>query len=258
MKQSVLSIIVILFLKTTLSARQNQLVPAHYVGLGIGISFDRINDNNFSPLNQKGTSFFYSIFYERHSKDILKFNIKYGRSTLKSGSSQKLNTSYSRGSIGITYLKNISEQRQTTKVYIGGSYTLNLLYMDWYNQDAFSYTASHGLAINTAVSKQVTAKHYVESTISIPLVQFLSRPPYNGLDAFIIDNQDTPLKIIFNGKLSSFKAFKSINWNVNYRYGFSDRFNWKVDYDLHIQNLKTENAFRSLSNRISTSILYKF
>lgn len=257
MKVSISTIFLILFLKISADAQVKELSPKNYLGIGIGYSFDHIKDNILSPLNQKGNSIFYSIFYERHSKNILKLNVKYSDDILKSGSSNKLKTSYYKANVGITYLKNTSKTSQTTNYYIGGSYAMDLLYMDWNGQDAFSFVTTHGVAISAAVSKQLEPKQYIESTISIPVIQFLSRPPYNGLDEYIIKNQDDPLNIIFHGKLASFKDFKSINWNVNYQYEISSHINCKVDFDFNIQKVEKTPSFTSLSNRVSTSILYK-
>ena len=258
MKVSVSTILLIFFLKISAFAQQEESLPNNYLGIGVGYSFDYIKDTNFSPLIQKGSSLFYSIFYERHSKNILKINIKFSDGILKSGRSDRLKTSYYNASIGIIYLKNLSTNQQTTNIYIGGSYKLDVLYMDWHDQDAFSYISTNGLSINAAVSKQLTTKEYIESTVSIPVVQYLSRPPYNGLDEYIIENQDEPLNIIFRGKLASFKVYRSINWNVNYRYEISRHFNLKVDYDLNFQKAQRAHTLASLSNRVSTSILFKF
>lgn len=258
MKASVSTILLILFFSVNAFAQQEESVPSNYLGIGVGYRFDNIKDTNFSPLNQKGNSFFYSLFYERYSKNILKINVKYSDDILKSGPKNRLETSYYSASIGISYLKKITPNQQATNLYIGASYKLDILYMDWYDQDAFSYVSANGLAINAAISKQLTPRAFIESTVSIPVIQFLSRPPYNGLDTYIIENQDKPLNIIFNGKLSSFKQYKSINWNVNYRHELSNRFNWKVDYDFNFQKIEKEPTFTGLSNKISTSILYKF
>ncbi|WP_117885349.1 hypothetical protein [Aureibaculum luteum] len=253
-----LSVLVIFLFSINIYAQQQGPIPKNYLGIGIGYRLDNLKDTNFSPLNQKGGSFFYSVFYERHSKNIMKFNIKYGDGILKSGRSDRLKTSYYAGSVGFTYLKNLSTNQESANFYVGGSYNLDLLYMDWFNQDAFSYVSAHGLSMNVAVSKQLAPRQYIESTVAIPVLQFLSRPPYNGIDEYIIENQDEPLNIIFAGKLTSLKAYKSIHWNVNYRYEISNNFNLKFDYDLNIQSVKTVNEFKNLSNRVSTSLLYQF
>tara|TARA_R110000765_G_scaffold382938_1_gene474203 strand:+ start:126 stop:902 length:777 start_codon:yes stop_codon:yes gene_type:complete len=258
MKVSVSTIILIFCIRISVFAQQKASLPIHYLGIGVGYSFDTVKDTNFSPLNQKGNSLFYSIFYERHAKNIIKLNIKYNGGNLKSGRSNRLETSYYNANIGISYLKNLSANQQATNFYIGGTYTLDVLYMDWYNQDAFSYIATNGLSINAAISKQLSPKNYIESTVSIPVVQFLSRPPYNSLDEDIIENQDEPLKIIFDGKLGSFKAYKAINWNVNYKHEISNHFNWRVDYEINAKKAERTHTFTSLSNKVSTSILYKF
>ncbi|WP_323756525.1 hypothetical protein [Roseivirga sp.] len=256
MKVSVSIVILISFLKISAFAQEQESLPMNYLGIGVGYSFDRIKDVNFSPLQQHGSSLFYSIFYERHAENTLKISIKYSDTILKSGRSNRFKSSTYNPSVSVTYLKNLSPE-QSSNLYIGGTYELNILYMDWNGQDAFSYLSTNGLSVSAAISKQLTSEKNLESTISIPVIQFLSRPPYNGIDEYIIENQDDPLKIIFNSDLVSFKDYKSIRWNINYNHEISNRLNWKVDYDLNIQKVEKAPTFTSLSNRISTSLLYK-
>ena len=162
MKIVVLTFIFVVILSTKIGAQQEQLVPLNYLGIGIGYSFDNIKDTNLSPLNQSGTSLFYLIFYERHSKNILKINMKYSDGLFESGRSNRLKTSYYKANVGVTYLKNISGKLQPTNFYLGGTYALDILYLDWNGLDAFSYVSTHGLSINAAVSHQLSSKQYVE------------------------------------------------------------------------------------------------
>lgn len=246
------------FSRSSALAQQPKSPPISSIGLGIGYSLDHIKDTNFSPLNQKGNALVYSMFYERRSNNILKINIEYGDGILKSGLSNRLESSYYKANIGITYLKNMAAEKKAINFYVGGTYNLKVLYLDWYYQDAFSYISTNGLSISAAVSSQLASKHAIESTVSIPVVQLLSRPPYNGIDEYIIENQDDPLNIILNGKLASFKQYQAVNWNVNYRYEISDYLEWKVAYTLDFQKVADPDTFTSLSNRFSTGVFYKF
>ena len=256
---AVLSIVVLIFLsQNSAIAQRPESLPVSSIGLGIGYSLDHIKDTNFSPLNQKGNALVYSIFYERRSNNILKINIEYGDGILKSGLSNRLESSYYKANIGVTYLKNMAAEKKAINFYVGGTYNLKVLYLDWYDQDAFSYISTNGLSISAAISNQLASRHYIESTVSIPVLQALSRPPYNGIDEYIIENQDNPIKIILDGKLSSFKQYQAFNWNVNYRYEISDYLDWKVAYTLDFQKVADPDTFTSLSNRFSTGILYKF
>ncbi len=258
MKTMILTIAcTVLFIKNT-SAQLPETNFKNYIGVGIGYSLDRINDQNFSPLNQKGNTLVYSLFYERHSENILKIALKYGNGNLNSGPKDRFKTSYYFGNIDVSYFKNVSPSQSSTKFYIGGAYTLKVLYMDWFDRDAFSFVSTNGLSISGLISKELNEKQRIESSVSIPFLQLLSRPPYNGVDEHIIENQDNPISIALDGKLTSFKKYKAINWNVNYRYEILDHFDWKADYTLNIQKVDDVNEFKSISNHISTSILYKF
>lgn len=246
------------FVKMNLFAQQQESLPTNCFGIGIGYHIDAVKDTNLSPLQQKGTSFGYSIFYEKHSENILKVAVSYYDAVLKSARSNRIETSFYNGQVGITYLKGLTSIQQNTKLYLGGAYQLNVLYIDWNEQDAFSYLSVNGFSVSAAVSRQFTSRSYLESSVSIPIFQWVSRPPYNGLDEEIIENQDEPLKIVLQGEFASFKEYKSLSWNVNYSYEIFPHFNCKVAYDFKIQKVSKTHTFTSLSNNISTSILYTF
>lgn len=258
MKTLVLSIVCIALFVINISAQGTELNLKNYVGVGIGYSFDHINDQNLSPLNQKGNSLFYTIFYERRSENILKIALTYGDGNLKSGLKDKFDTSYYVANLSVSYYRNLSSAQSATKFYLGGTYNLKVLYTDWFDQDAFSYLTTNGLSISGAISQRINEKQYVESTLSVPFLLFLSRPPYNGIDETIIENQDEPIAIILDGKLTSFKKYRAITWNVNYNREIFRRFNWKVDYTLNVQKVTDVNEYKSISNLVSTSLIYKF
>ena len=258
MKLTILGIISIFLIQIRAFAQNTTIHSKNYVGLGIGYNFDRIKDTNLSPLNQKSNALFYTVFYERRAKDIIKLNLNFTKGNLNSGSQNVFNTGLYRGSINFTYLKNLSKNTDHINFYIGGSYNLNISYLDWMQQEAFSYLTNHGVNIHTAISKQISQKQYIESSVAIPAIQFIGRPPYNGIDEFIVQNQDDPLTIIFNTEFGSFNSFKAIHWNVNYNYELSSNIDWRFDYNLNIQKVKLVNDFTSISNQLSTSILYNF
>ncbi|ADV47486.1 hypothetical protein Celal_0129 [Cellulophaga algicola DSM 14237] len=257
--KTALTVLFLLFCRhPSVFAQAQESFPTHYIGIGIGYSFDHISDQNFSPLHQKGQGLFYRVFYEHRKENSLKVALTYGNNSLKSGANDDFTSAHYFVDVGISYLKNLAASDAVTKYYLGGAYGLRITYLDWKDQDAFSYVATNGLSLSGAVETKINDKQRIGTTVAIPVVQFLSRPPYNGIDEFIIAHQDNPAAIIFNGKLASFKTYKAISWNINYRKEISPHFNWNVNYDFSLQTVDQEQEYKSISNRISTSVLYKF
>jgi hypothetical protein len=251
---------ILIFVLFTLTSKAQSVTttPKNYIGLGIGYRFDNLNDQNFSPLNQKGGGLFYSLFYEKRGENILKLSIDYSNGTLASGADDAFESTYYAANIGVSYFKNLSPSEANTKFYIGGTYNLDIYYMDWSDQDAFSYITANGLSIAGAINKHLNDKQFIESSISFPFLQFLSRPPYNGINEFIIENQDSPAKIIFDGDLTSLHKFQSFTWDINYNLEVSNHINWRLNYALNVKKVAELNEFKSVSNRVSTSMSYKF
>jgi hypothetical protein len=251
---------ILIFVLFTLTSKAQIVTttPKNYIGLGIGYRFDNLNDQNFSPLNQKGGGLFYSLFYEKRGENILKLSIDYSNGALASGADDAFESTYYAANIGVSYFKNLSPSEANTKFYIGGTYNLDIYYMDWSDQDAFSYITANGLSIAGAINKHLNDKQFIESSISFPFLQFLSRPPYNGINEFIIENQDSPAKIIFDGDLTSLHKFQSFTWDINYNLEVSNHINWRLNYALNVKKVAELNEFKSVSNRVSTSMSYKF
>jgi len=252
------TILICVLFALTVKAQNINNVSENYIGLSIGYRLDNVNDQNFSPLNQKGGGLSYALLYEKRKKNILKLNINYSNGTLISGIDDAFESTYYTANIGVSYFKNIAPLGSNTQFYIGGAYNLDVYYMDWFDQDAFSYATTNGLSIVGALSKKLNDKQFIESSISFPLLQFLSRPPYNGINEFIIENQDNPAKIIFAGDITSLNKYQGFTWDINYNIEISNYINLRLNYTLNVKKLNEPNEFKSVSNRISTSVSYKF
>ena len=98
----------------------------------------------------------------------------------------------------------------------------------------------------------------IRASLSIPVFQSLARPPYNGIDEFIIENQDKPADIIFSGTPTSFNDFIAFEFCVDYTYKLTKRIDWHTNYTLYTQQVMESNRFKSLSNTITTGVAIKF
>ncbi len=161
-------------------------------------------------------------------------------------------------SIGMEYLVKIENENESLNFYLGGVYETRALFVEWNDLDAFSYTSTQGLAIKGLVTKKFNSKHSIQTSLGIPVFQFLGRPPYNGIDEFIIENQDSPVKIMLKGEPSSFGQYLGLDWNLGYNYQITPRLVWNIDYSLFIQKVKDVHQFKRLSMVPSTGLTFKF
>ena len=258
MKKSIYLFITLLFLLKTVQGQNVAQVFKNQIEVGIGYQSNLIKDTNFSPLNQKGGGFATLVKYQRISKNILGANIQFSSGSIDSGTANEFSTSYINANVGFEYLFGLSEEKNTYHFYVGPAYNTKVLYLDWYNLDAYSYVATHGIAVKGLISRTIKTTHLIQASLSLPVFQFLARPPYNGIDEYIIENQDNPAKILFNSSPSSFNTFIALEFYVIYKYKLSKRIDWYLNYTLYTQKALEPSLFKSLSNTITTGIAINF
>lgn len=225
----------------------------------IGLNQHYIKDSNFSPLNQKGNGLLYSLSYQKQTKNLFKTEIQFSNGYLYSGPSDVFESIFYNANIQLEYLMRISAPENTFNTFLGLAYNTRVLYFDWYDQDSFSFIATHGISLKALFSKQFNSRHVLKTSFAIPILNFVSRPPYNGIDEYLIEHQDHPAKIIFrNQGLSSINNYFGVNCELSYVYAISARFNWEINYQLFYQFENRTSKFNGLSNIYATGLTYKF
>lgn len=227
------------------------------IAFNLGYQKNYLQDNLFSPLNQNGGGLALGLGYERRTQHIFGVCISFSSGDLKSGENDHFTSSYINANLGLEYLMNIAHQSESTKFYLGGVYNTRVLFYDWSDLDAFSFTSAHGISLKGMAIKKINDKNSLRTSLALPVLQFLGRPPYNGIDEFIIDNQDEPAKIIFSGNLTSLNKYSGIEWKLGYTHHLSPRLNWDIHNTLLFQKVKEINDSKSLSNTISTGLTFK-
>lgn len=258
MTKSTISFLFFTLLSNVLPAQDNGKSFKNHLDVGIGYQKIYLEDENFSPLNQNGGGLLYALSYRRCAKNSYGASVQYSSGSLFSGPSKRFNTSFINANLSLEYLAGLSKADKPFNSYLGVAYNTRVLYLDWYDLDAFSYTATHGFSLKGMVTVKAGEKHFIQSSLAIPMLQFLGRPPYNGIDEFIIENQDNPANIIFHGNLVSINKYAALEWLFSYSYQLSGRIGINVEYSLYAQKVREPNQVRSLSNTVSTGVRFKF
>ena len=258
MIKSTLLFLALLFFLKIAQGQNLENRSKNQIEISFGYQSNVLKDANFSPLNQHGGGFATLLKYKRRSKNIFGANFQFSPGQFNSGPSNAFSSTYIHANLEIEYLFKLTQKTDTYHFFIGPAYNTNVLYLDWYNLDAFSYTATHGIDIKGLVSKRINKKQFIQATLSVPVFQFLARPPYNGIDENIIENQDNPAKIIFSGTPSSFNSFIALEFGVTYKYKLRQHLDWCLNYALFSQKVNAPNRFKSLSNTLSTGLVLNF
>lgn len=231
------------------------------IGFDLGFNQGFLKDLNFSPLNYQEGGLLYSLDYVRKQskgKGILSIDADFSFGKLQTAASESFISEQTLFNLELSYLRKINLENQNWQFYLGGQYNSYLQILDWNDFDSFSFLATHGIGLKGFTAYKINDKNSIQSTFFLPLIQNLVRPPYNGIDEYIIENQDNILKILTHGKPAVFNKYIAFDWKVNYIYVLNSRLNLRISYLLRYQNVNEINKFIQLQNQFTTGLLLKF
>jgi hypothetical protein len=232
------------------------------IGLSYGVNSGLLKDLNFSPLHYNENGHLFSLQYLRHNpirKNIFEVGIDFSSGKTKTDVSPFLTANYIYGKISASYYRKINASKNNKcNFYAGAGYATNLFYVEWDDNEAFSYLATHGLTLNCIANYSINKHGQIYSTISIPFLQLLARPPYNGRDDFIIENASSPAKIFLTGKLATFNKYYGFSWSTKYIFNVSKLINLSVNYNLNLQKVTGVNKLTHLQNQVQAGLNLNF
>jgi len=231
------------------------------IALSYGVNSGLLKDLNFSPLHYNENGRLFSLQYLRHTpvrKNIFEVGIDFNSGKEKPDVSTFLTANYIYGKINASYYRKINTSNNKWNFYAGAGYATSLFYVEWDDNEAFSYFATHGLTLNCKANYILHGRSQVYSTISIPFLQLLARPPYNGRDEFIIENENSPVKIFFDGKPATFNLYYGFSWSTKYIFSVSKRIDLSVNYNLNLQTITGVNKLTLLQNQFQGGLNIKF
>ena len=248
---------ILLLFSLTLKAQKKNTI-----GLSYGVNSGVLKDLNFSPLHYKESGHLLSLQYLRHNpkrKNRFEIGIDFSSRKTKTDVSNLFTANYIYGKINASYCRkiNVSKSRKWN-FYAGAGYATNLFYVEWDDNEAFSYVATHGLTFNCKANYLINKRNQIYSTITIPFLQLLARPPYNGRDEFIIENENSPVKIFFDRKFATFNQYYGFSWTTKYIFNVSKLIDLSVNYNLNLQNVTGVNKLTHMQNQLQTGLNIKF
>ncbi len=232
------------------------------VNLGYGLNSGLLKDHNFSLLHYREFSSIYALKYSRHNpknKNVYETEINFSSGKVKNSISELLTSNFIYAKIGTSYLREIKiSKNEKWKYLVGAGYKTNLFYFQWDDNEAFSFVASHGFTLNFKTQFQINERNNINSTLEIPFMQILARPPYNGRDEFIIENENSPAKIFFHGKLVTFNKYYGFCLNTNYNFNITKCLDFALNYNLNYQKVTGINKLIHLQNQLNIGLNFNF
>lgn len=250
-----LIVFLLLLLMTQLQGQTvSQETGKHQISLGIGYNQGYLRDRNFSPLRYTEGGLYYGLRYEkqnRNSRFIAQF--MYSKGTIKTAVSPVFTTDYILGNLSLGYLRAIpSLSTETFQFLLGPQYSFYIYYLDWENQDAFSFMANHSLDITAQARYQLGAAHRLSAQLGLPAFNLLVRPPYNGNDEELGRNNDEdPLALITDGVWGTWNKLFAYHLALQYHYAVTQRIELTVGFENRYQRTETSFSYRHAQHHVT-------
>jgi hypothetical protein len=255
-------IIIAFLISTTALFGQTENTFNNNLSLDLGYNQGYMKDLNFSPLNYTQGGKLLGLNYQKNGangKNRIEAGVHLSAGKLNTAASDYFKAIYILATFDASFLRKIHASDDAKLFYfVGGEYKSNIQYMAWKGSEAIGFVATHGIAIKGLVTYKLSEKQQLESSLTIPIVQNLVRPPYNTIDEFISANQDNFIKIATTGKLASWDKYQALTWKTNYKYDFSRRFALNLTYAMQLQHVSDIHSLTQLNNQFLTSFTFKF
>lgn len=251
--QSSILIILLFFCTCSLIAQQKEFT------VSIGTNHGYFKDSNYSPLNyqQKGMSL--GLDYTKYSKDhLFGVHLDFSLNNLQTNAAEHFASDYLMGTIAIDFLKKSKSFQNKSSLYLGGQVQTNnhLVYYDGF--ESFTYMFNHSVALKGFYTTSNSTRHSFQTSLSIPLFNYMVRPPLNGFDKTTESNEEHPLRLLTaDGKITSINTFLAVDWAIKYRYAMSQNFDLAIGYNIQYQRHKDIHQLTRLENQFAVSAIWK-
>ena len=209
----------------------NKTIRKNNINLGFGLGRGYLKDQNYSPLSYSSGGVVVNAGYRRNINDNLLFltsDIQFGE--LNSAVSDYNTSDHYNVNLGLGFLGNIPVNASEIKFRLGGQYHAYFDIVFYDSESAITFYGLHSLDLTGSISWDISSRHALSSTISLPVFGLLIRPPWTGWDMYITEHEDNRLPLFFRGKWTSLNDFFAVNLNIKYHFAIGPGWDLTAEY----------------------------
>lgn len=227
--------------------------------LRAGINQTLLKDLNYAPISFMGIGKCFNFDYVRKNDDEEMFNIslEFNSNKLNAKASDYFESSEIYGHLEIGYLKSLEPPSNRFNLYVGGQLRSSLYLATLIVQDAFTFFIHHDLRAKTMATYKLGNRSMLASSLSIPLLAYMGRPPYNGYDDELIEALDN-LSIIFKGQLATINHYLNLEWGTEYRFQLINNLDLSLAYNLRFHRIYKDLPLRNFENQLKAGFILKY
>lgn len=153
--------------------------------------------------------------------------------------------------------------KDNSSLIVGGVLAADVQVMNYaYGRiSSFGYYSTLGLGLFADYAIAISEKNRLSAVIQLPLVQWLARPPYIGIDDEFIENISshssfkTFMAFIGDGKFNTWNTVQNVDLSVKYSYSINVKWNVGASYMfeyIHSSQPRNLLSFRNTLNLFTT------
>jgi hypothetical protein len=205
----------------------------------------------------------YGIQYQhlgRNLKHLFNGEVNFTSGHLDTRATSFFKTPFVQGNISLFFLFSVRQlSNKNMRVYAGPQLNSFFQYMQWgEDMDSWNYLMVHGLNLALSSHYKLTERKSIITTLSIPVISDLVRPPYNGFDEYIVQNQEETLKIAFKGEPASLNKYMNVDCRFVYHYALGGHADFTAGYLFRYQRIPGYNKLVHFQNQFSAGLTFKF
>ena len=224
-----ISLLVLSLFTLTAEGVGKKTIRKSNINLGFGLGCGYLKDQNYSPLSYSSSGVVVNAGYRRNINGNLLFltsDIQFGE--LNTAVSEYNTSDHYNINLELGFLKNIPINCSEIKFRLGGQYHAYFDIVFYDSESAITFYGLHSLDLTGSISWNISSKHALSSTISLPVFGLLIRPPWTGWDIYTIYNESYPL--FFKGRWTSLNDFFAFNLNILYHFSIATRWDLTAKY----------------------------
>jgi len=264
MKKTILVLLLLCeILGGKLLAQENAIVHTiddyRSLGLAVGLNTGSIQDLHFSPLIYQELGPIYHLNYRRKRADkkhLFTTDLTFTNGQATTNASDSLKAKYIMPDINVSYLRQLTNSNNNIVLLLGGAYQLDFNQLIFNNVlESFTFLIAHSIDLKGQIRFPVNKKHQFSSSLSLPILALLVRPPYIGYDDELIANQERPLRLITNGDFVSLNKYARLTFDVKYSCALNDHWIFESTY---VFNHLRHEEYKQFQNQLLLGLNYNF
>ena len=249
------------FLGSSLFA-QTESIPKNEMNYGLGLNYGLFKDQNFSPLNYSNIGFAGTIGYARFGKNpntLFSTSLALNYNVISTDVTDVFNSNLLQCDIRFSFLKKYYQKEDKLSIFIGPEFQSNNSMVLFDGASAFTYLFTHSLNAKAMATYKLNGNQSLKMGVSIPLVNWLVRPPHAGFNKTTAENVGKPISLITDeGKFASLNEYTAIDWNVEYVKKMNEKFSFTVGYGLNFQRIFADEKMIRLNNQLTLGLKKQF